>query len=122
MAKKKSPRPLRPELEVDRNKQIDTLAGRILLSALPAGWVENTLCNDYAKDHHIEVTAPIGFGSSSEKLTQHTIYVQRKGVERADFRLNNTVVAFPLELRHLINWADKAQLPVDRKSTRLNSS
>lgn len=115
MAKDKQARDF---LERDENSEIDELAHRIFSAALPPGWIDNTLYKDYAKDHHIEITLPITWGEpgkerQTKKVTGQTIYVQRKGVDGADFRHGNTVVAYEgLELRHLKYWADEAPLPI----------
>src|ERR1700722_133806 len=99
MAKKQS----RDFMERDKNSEIDEAASRIFVAALPIGWVDNTLQKDYAKDHHIEITVPVSWEErTTKKVTGKIIYVQRKGVEGADFRHANTIVAYGgLELRHL---------------------
>ena len=117
MAKGKA---VRDFVERDDNSVIDTEAGKVLAAALPSAWVDNTIHKDYAKDHHIEIAVPITVKDNgnkakertTRKVTGKTIYVQRKGVSGADFRHGNTVVAYPLELRHLTYWADEAPLPV----------
>jgi len=56
----------------------------------------NELKKDYGKDYHVEIS-----DEKPPKITGKVIYVQLKGADGADYRLENTVVAHKLELKHL---------------------
>ena len=97
----------RDYLERGTTHDIDEAAQRIFVPALPLHWIPNELKKDYGKDYHIEITE-----RDSRKVTGKIIYVQLKGVDGADYRMDGRVVAHEMKLRHLTYFCDEVKMPV----------
>jgi hypothetical protein len=91
----------RDYLERGTTHDIDEAAQRIFVPAIPLHWIPNELKKDYGKDYHIEITE-----RDSRKITGKIIYVQLKGADGADYRMEGRVVAHEMVLVHGSKWSD----------------
>jgi hypothetical protein len=92
-------------MERPEQHQIDEQAQQIFLASRPIEWVVNPLPKDYAKDYIVEVV-------EKERLTGKTFIVQLKGTSNIRVHKRKKNIAFTMEVKHLIYYAEKVRDPV----------
>lgn len=93
-------------MQKHRTHQIDDLANRVLIDALPLSWVANKQEKDYAKDYLVEI------GEDDGILTGCSFYIQLKGKERAVFSADRKLVKYSLESKYARYYVKIKDLPV----------